>query len=121
MTIENYRDLKVWRAGIEISVNVYRLTSSFPKHEIYALTSQARRAAVSMPANIAEGHERQSTKEFLHFLSIVQGSRAELETLLRISTELEYCNRETIEPLLARLTQLGKMLRALQNSLKKRV
>ncbi len=74
MAIENYRDLKVWQAGIEISVGVYRLTSSFPKHEIYALTSQARRAAVSIPANIAEGHERQSTKEFLHFLSIAQGS-----------------------------------------------
>ena len=121
MSIENYRDLKVWQLGIEVTIDVYRLTASFPKHEVYALTSQTCRAAVSIPANIAEGHERKSTKEFLHFLSIVQGSRAELETLLQIAARLSYCTAAQAEPLLLKLTELGKMLRGLQRALKKRL
>jgi four helix bundle protein len=121
MVIENYRDLKVWQLGIEVTTDIYPLAASFPKHEIYALTSQICRAAVSIPANIAEGHERRSTKEFLHFLSIVQGSRGELETLLHIATLLSYCSAAQAEPLFAKLTELGKMLRGLQKALKRRL
>ncbi len=121
MAIKNYRDLRVWQLGVEVTADVYRLTASFPKHEIYALTSQTCRAAVSIAANVAEGHERRSTKEFLHFLSIVQGSRGELETLLYIASQWNYCTTAQTEPLLAKLNELGKMLRGLQKALKRRL
>ena len=80
MEIKSYRDLRVWQAGMDLVVRVYRLTQGFPTHELYGLTSQMRRAAVSIPSNIAEGHTRESSKEYLHHLSIAQGSLAELET-----------------------------------------
>ena len=85
MTINNFRDLRVWQSGMELVVQVYRLTQSFPREEQYGLTSQMRRAAVSVPSNIAEGHARESSKEYLNHLSIVQGSLAELQTQIEIA------------------------------------
>ena len=82
MAINSFRDLRVWQAGMELVEQVYLLTKSFPKQEIYGLTSQIQRAAVSVPSNIAEGHTREHSKEFLHHLSIAQASLAELETQL---------------------------------------
>ena len=85
-----YRDLKVWQAAMRLTVEVYRLSEQFPKHETYGLTSQLQRSAVSLPSNIAEGHGRNSPKEFNHFLGIALGSLAELETQLILAQHLNY-------------------------------
>jgi len=78
-TVKDYKDLHVWQKAMELARQVYKLTSLFPKEEVYGLTSQIRRSAVSIPSNIAEGSSRSGTKEFLQFLSIARGSDAELE------------------------------------------
>jgi len=83
MEIKNYRDLRVWQSGMDLVVMVYELSDKFPAKEMYGLTSQIRRAAVSVPSNIAEGHTRESTQEYLHHLSIAQASLAEVETQIR--------------------------------------
>jgi four helix bundle protein len=118
--MNSYRDLQVWQLGMEIVTAIYPLTDSFPKHEIYGLTSQIRRAAVSIPATIAEGHSRDSTKEFLHHLSYTRGSLAELETELILATRLGYGDRETIESLIRQLDTLSRKLRNLQKSLREK-
>jgi four helix bundle protein len=92
MVVTSYQNLKVWQSGMELTKSVYLLSQHFPKHELYGLTNQMRRAAVSVPANIAEGHARDSTKEFLHHISIALGSLAELETLLALAKDLGYCD-----------------------------
>ncbi|HEX3144767.1 MAG TPA: four helix bundle protein [Pyrinomonadaceae bacterium] len=84
MQIRSFRDLRVWQAGIDLVRSVYELTLNFPRSEVYGLASQMQRAAVSIPSNIAEGHARESTKEYLHHLSIAQASLAELETQIEI-------------------------------------
>src|ERR1700722_14992428 len=95
--IQSFRDLRVWQRGMEVVESVYRATQSFPKQELYGLTSQLRRAAVSIPANIAEGHCRQHIKEYLNFLSIAQGSIAELETEIEIAGRLNYLGPEEVD------------------------
>ncbi len=88
MEIASYRDLNVWREGIALTVAVYELTGKFPAHERFGLVSQMRRCAISVPSNIAEGHARLSTRDFLRHLSISLGSLAELETQIYLSQEL---------------------------------
>jgi four helix bundle protein len=117
MAISSFRDLRVWQAGMELVEQVYLLTQSFPKQEIYGLSSQIQRAAVSVPSNIAEGHTREHSKEFLHHLSIAQASLAELETQLEIATRLKYILPEQLEQILQRTASLGKQLYALRNAL----
>ena len=117
MAINSFRDLRVWQAGMELVEQVYLLTQSFPRQEIYGLTSQIQRAAVSVPSNIAEGHTREHSKEFLHHLSIAQASLAELETQLEIAARLKYLLPEQLEKILQRVTSLGKQLYALRNAL----
>ena len=95
-----YRDLVVWREGIDLVTNIYALSRTFPGEEKYALSDQMQRAAVSIPANIAEGHARSSRKEFLHFLSISLGSLAELETHLTIANKLKYLALDRTENVL---------------------
>ena len=112
-----YRDLVVWREGIDLVTNIYALSRTFPGEEKYALSDQMQRAAVSIPANIAEGHARSSRKEFLHFLSISLGSLAELETHLTIAHRLSYITEEKTEKLLGQTDLLGKRIRSLQKSL----
>ena len=90
-----HKDLRVWQSAIALVEDVYRLTSTFPRDEQFGLTSQMRRAAVSVPSNIAEGSARQSTKELLHFLSMAAGSLAELDTQLEIALRLNLCNNVT--------------------------
>ena len=121
MEIRSYRDLKVWQLGIDLVCQVYGITKFFPKSEIYGLTSQLQRAAVSVPSNVAEGHARGSSREFLHFLTISLGSLAELETQLSIALHLKYVDNTVLEPVLYMCDELGKMLRALQRSLKAKV
>ena len=93
MSVQHYRELIVWQKAIVLVKEVYRGTSDFPKTEIYALTNQIRRAAISIPSNIAEGQGRNSTREFLHFLSVAQGSLMELETQVTIAERLGYFNQ----------------------------
>jgi four helix bundle protein len=85
LAIQSFRDLRVWQAGMNLVTAVYQLTRTFPREELYSLTSQMRRAAVSVPSNMAEGHTRESSKEYLHHLSIAQASLAELQTQLEIA------------------------------------
>jgi len=116
--IESYRDLKVWQGGMGIVEEVYLLSRRFPKEEVYGLSAQMRRAAVSLPSNIAEGHARQSTREYLHHISIALGSLAELETQILIANRLGYLHDAAVELLLSQTASLGKMLRALLRSLR---
>ena len=117
MSLDSYRDLKVWQLGMRLAKDVYLLTRGFPKHEVYGLSSQVLRSVVSIPANIAEGHARGSTKELLHHVSIAQGSLAETETHLLLAESLEYAPHDQIAPLLEKCTEERKMLSGLRNSL----
>ena len=121
MEVRDYRDLKVWQAGLELAEAVYAVTNSFPKSEVFGLASQMQRAAVSIPSNVAEGHARDSTKEFLRFISVAMGSLAELETQLTLSNRLRYLEQEKFENLIERTSMIGRMLRGLQSSLRARL
>ena len=90
MKVKSYQDLETWQQAMSLVVEVYRVTKLFPKEELFGLTSQLRRAAVSIPSNIAEGQGRTSTKEFLHHLSIAYGSLCEAETQILIAKKLDY-------------------------------
>ena len=102
---------------MRLAEEVYRLSARFPKHETYGLASQLQRSAVSLPSNIAEGHGRNSRKEFNHFLGIALGSLAELVTQLILAQHLDYLTEEVITPALQNADEIGKMLKGLQKSL----
>jgi four helix bundle protein len=119
MAINSFRDLRVWQAGMDLVEQVYRITQTFPKQEIYGLTSQMQRAAVSVPSNIAEGHTREHSKEYLYHLSVAQASLAELETQLEIATRLKYLSAESLKQTLDQVSALGRQLYALRNALTK--
>ena len=118
MSLSSYRELKVWQRGIELSEAIYKCTGAFPKHELYGLTAQLRRASVSVPSNIAEGHTRESTKEYLHHISFALGSLAELETQITIAERLGYLASHSANSLFEVGNHLGRMLRNLQRSLR---
>lgn len=103
----------VWEKSIQLVTDIYRLTKTFPKEEIYGLISQMQRAAVSIPSNIAEGNERNSKKEFIHFLHIARGSLAELETQIIISERLGYINQNQSMQILNNCHEIGKMINGL--------
>ena len=105
-----YADLIVWQKGIELVKEIYRLVSILPREEIYALSDQMRRSAVSIPSNIAEGYERGSTKDYIRFLTIAKGSRAELETQLHICVELNYLSKEETETAFLLCKEIKSML-----------
>jgi four helix bundle protein len=117
MEIKNYRDLRVWQSGMDLVVMVYEASEKFPSKEVYGLTSQIRRAAVSVPSNIAEGHTRESTKEYLHHLSITQASLAEVQTQIEIAFRLKYCTQDQLDKILTHSVSLTKQLYALRNAL----
>lgn len=117
--IKSYRDLETWQKAIELVEEVYKETRLFPKEEIYGLVSQMRRAAVSVPSNIAEGQGRNSTNEFLRFLSIVYGSLCELGTQIIIVRNLTYLNSQSYERLEDMVARVGRMIHGLSNSLRK--
>jgi four helix bundle protein len=116
--IQSHRDLTVWQLGMEIAERIYQLTTDFPDSERYGLISQLRRAAVSIPANIAEGNARSSTKEYLQHLSIALGSLAEIETFLELSIRLRIGDATLIGELNDSLGEQRRMLRGLQRSLR---
>jgi four helix bundle protein len=118
--VESFRDLDVWRLALDLAEAVYQCTSSFPKSELFGLTAQMRRAAVSIPSNIAEGRARSSTKEFLQFLSIALGSLAELETQFELAVRLGYTD-SAVHPVIFLADVVGKKLRCLQKSLRARL
>jgi four helix bundle protein len=120
MRINSFRDLRVWQAGMDLVVDVYRITQSFPSEEIYGLTSQMRRAAVSIPSNVAEGHTREHSREFLNFLSIAQGSLAELQTQVEIAGRLAYLTPEETAAALEQAASLARQLYALRNAVARR-
>ena len=97
--IQSYRDLKVWQLGMSLAVECYRLTRTFPKEEMFGMTSQIRRAAVSIPANIAEGNGREQTGAYIQFLRISQGGLKELETHLLLSSQVNICSEPAAAPL----------------------
>jgi four helix bundle protein len=116
--IKGFRELRVWQQGIDLVEEIYRITERFPAREVYGLASQLRRAAVSIPSNIAEGHAREHIKEYLNHLSIARASLAELETQIEIAIRLKYIPTEQAKAMLERCTSLAKQLNALRNALK---
>ena len=118
--VRSYRDLRVWAEGMDLAVACYELVKSFPREEAYGISSQIRRASVSIPANVAEGRGRESSGEFVHFLRIAQGSLKELETHLILSSRVELTTAEEVRPVLEKCEAIGKMLRALIRSIQKR-
>ena len=115
---ESYKDLIAWRKAMELVTEVYRVTRVFPRDELYGLTNQLRRAAVSVPSNIAEGQAHFPRKEFHHFLSHARGSLVEIETQLTIAQNLSYLNPEQTQPLLDKAAELGRVLNGLIASIK---
>ncbi|HEV7857728.1 MAG TPA: four helix bundle protein [Pyrinomonadaceae bacterium] len=120
MNVNSFRDLRVWQGGMDLVERVYGETKGFPLQEVYGLTSQMRRAAVSVPSNIAEGHTREHTKEYLHHVSIAQASLAELQTQIEMAGRLHYLLPDTVGPLLDQAISLSRQLYALCNGLLKR-
>ena len=108
--IKTYRDLDIWNSGIQIVKDIYEITENFPKYELYGLTSQMRRAGISIPSNIAEGFRRYHNKEYKQFLYVSLGSCAELETQITISKELEYISEEKEAFLLEKTDHLSRMI-----------
>ncbi len=113
----SFKDLKVWQKARVLVAEIYRNTYKFPAEELYGLRNQVRRAAVSVPSNIAEGHRRGSDKEFKQFLNIARGSLAEVETQVILSNDLKYINDAATQKLLEQVEEIGKMLNGLMNSL----
>ncbi|NBC65145.1 MAG: four helix bundle protein [Bacteroidetes bacterium] len=113
--MDNFRNLIVWKRGVELATQVYKKTVNFPKFELYGLTSQIRRSAVSISSNIAEGAGRRSKKEFANFLGISYGSACELETQLLIARNLEYLSEQDFEKLFDEVNEIQKMLYVLES------
>jgi len=118
MAILSYRDLTVWQKAMDLAIEVYRLTQGFPKTEEYRLTAQTTRAAVSVPANIAEGHARGTRKDYANFISIASGSLAEVETFLTLSVRLGFALETDVEIAAGLAAEIGRMLAALRARLK---
>jgi len=116
---ESYRDLIAWQKAIRLVTEIYEATGQFPRDELYGLSSQLRRAAVSVPSNIAKGQAWFSRKEFHHFLAPARGSLVEIETQLIISQNLGYLSSRAVELLLAQAAELGRILNGLIASIKR--
>ncbi|HEV7646366.1 MAG TPA: four helix bundle protein [Pyrinomonadaceae bacterium] len=118
MPIKSYQDLIVWQKAMDLVVICYLIASSFPRDELFGLTSQLKRAAVSVPANIAEGHGRATRGEYVHFLGIAQGSLRETETHLLIAKRLGFTDPEQLQNALLHIEQVSKMLSSLISKLR---
>ncbi len=118
--ILSYRDLRVWQAGMDLVVNSYKITGQFPDGERYGLVTQIRRAAVSVPSNIAEGYGRNQLGDYIRHLSISNGSLKELETQMLIANRLGFVGAQTVQQVLGQTARIGRMLAALIRKLKQR-
>lgn len=118
--LKSYKDLKTWQKSYELCLEVYKITKGFPKEEIYGLTSQIRRAAVSVPCNIAEGYGRKTTPEYIRSLYIAYGSTCELETQILLSGDLGYIGTEKLEEVRDEVGEVERMLKGLMKSLEDR-
>jgi four helix bundle protein len=117
VAVQTYRDLLVWQRGMDLAVEVYRLTRLFPQNELYGLTNQVRRSSVSVPSNVAEGQGRGLGAEFAHHLRIAQGSLQEVETQLLLAERLGYLQPTDVTPVLELAGEVGRLNRGLQKSL----
>jgi four helix bundle protein len=117
MKIKDYKDLQIWQKGIEIVDKIYTITDSFPKSELYGLTSQMKKASISIPSNIAEGFARTHSKEYKQFLSIALGSCAELDTQLIIANRRSYIKKNDFEELADQINHESRMISSLINKL----
>lgn len=113
---KNHKELLVWQKAMQLVVDIYNLIRLLPKEETYGLSDQMRRAAISIPSNIAEGNARSSQKDMVHFLYIAQGSRAELETQLELCELVGYISKERLEHVLMQTQEIGRMLSGLIKS-----
>jgi four helix bundle protein len=116
-TIFTYRDLDAWKQGMELVEDTYKTSVSFPKSELYGLTSQLRRAAISIPANLAEGHSRRTTKAYLNHVSVAIGSQAELETHIELSRRLGFLTPDDSARLATAASSVGRLLYGLHRAL----
>lgn len=121
MMLRNYKDLVVWQKAYSLCLDVYKLTKQFPDEEKYGLTSQIKRAAVSIPSNIAEGYGRKTTKEYIQFLYIAYGSLCELETQLMLAKDLKYSRNMKEDTYIENLMEVERMLKSLIKSLEKKI
>jgi len=121
MNVQCYRDLLVWQKAMDLCVEVHRVTLLFPKHELFGLSAQLGRATVSVPSNIAEGHGRRTTADYIHFLSISRGSLNEVETQLTLSMRYNYITSSDHDLLLQQCGEVGRMLNGLMDSLERRL
>ncbi len=121
MSVRSYQDLEVWKTAMELASGVYQLSAQLPDTEKFGLRTQLQRAAVSVPSNIAEGHARSSTREFLKFISIAHGSLAELETQLQLLPRLGLLGKDQIKEVLHQADRVGRMLRRLSQALNDRM
>ncbi len=121
MSVQCYRELIVWQKALNLAKLCYQVTKKFPKDELFGITSQIRRAAASIPANIAEGNGRMHIKEYLNHLSIANGSLAEVETHLLLSREVELLSESDLQECLALANEIGRMLTALRTALERRL
>src|SRR5438128_3931328 len=119
MKLKNYQELIAWQKSMDLVEEVYKSSKDFPREEIYALTSQIRRAAVSIPSNIAEGQGRRTTADFLRHLSIAYGSLREVETQILIAQRLKYLAQAKVENVLRRAGEVGRLLNGLMASLER--
>lgn len=115
--IKSYRDLLVWKRSMDLVDGVYALTAKLPRQEEYRLTSQLLRAAVSVPANIAEGQRRSTRKDYSHFVGIAHGSLAEVETLLLVAERVKLATTEQVKPLVDQAEEISRMLNAMRQKL----
>ena len=121
MVVNSYKDLKVWQKSMELAYMVYDLVKILPREELYALSNQMRRAVISIPSNIAEGFYRNTTREYIRFLSISKGSLGELETQIFLCEGLGYVKEDQTAPILQKCDETGKMLTALIKNLQSKL
>jgi four helix bundle protein len=121
MSLQSYRELEVWQLAMNLAEQCYRVTSAFPRQELFGMTSQIRRASASIPASSAEGQGRDHTREFLNFLSVARGSLMETETHLVLSRRVGLLTQEQLDPLLVLTDRISRMLTGLRKALEKRL
>ena len=119
--VRTFSDLTAWTASVELVVEIYRMTGGFPRSEMFGLVSQLRRAAVSIPANVAEGNSRYSTRAYINHVHVALGSHGELRALLEVSRRLGYVGEPAADVLTRRLDEVGRLLSGLRRALKQRV